>query len=59
MAALSHPLDRRFSILITFDGLNSQVVLLRFGRDYDPDCKLMDDILHSISETVKASRLVQ
>ncbi|CAJ1455164.1 unnamed protein product [Effrenium voratum] len=32
----------------------TRVVLLRFGRDYDPDCKLMDDILHSISETVKA-----
>ena len=28
--------------------------MLRFGRDYDPDCKLMDYILLAISETVKA-----
>lgn len=30
-----------------------QVILLRFGRDYDPDCKLMDDVLLAISESVK------
>ncbi|CAE7573716.1 Txnl4a [Symbiodinium natans] len=31
----------------------SRVVLLRFGHDYDPECKLTDDILLSLSETVK------
>ena len=31
-----------------------QVILLRFGQDYDPDCKLMDDVLLAISDIVKA-----
>ena len=30
-----------------------QVILLRFGCDYDPDCKLMDEILLAISDKVK------
>lgn len=32
----------------------SRVILLRFGQDYDPDCKLMDDVLLAISDIVKA-----
>ena len=31
-----------------------QVILLRFGQDYDPDCELMDDVLLAISDIVKA-----
>ncbi|CAK9019624.1 Thioredoxin-like protein 4A (DIM1 protein homolog) (Spliceosomal U5 snRNP-specific 15 kDa protein) (Thioredoxin-like U5 snRNP protein U5-15kD) [Durusdinium trenchii] len=32
----------------------ARVILLRFGCDYDPDCKLMDEILLAISDKVKA-----
>eukprot|EP00439_Symbiodinium_sp_Y106_P072373 s1975_g13.t1 len=31
----------------------SRVVLLRFGHDYDPECKLTDDVLLALSDTVK------
>ena len=30
-----------------------EVVLLRFGHDYDPECKLTDDILLALSDDVK------
>eukprot|EP00435_Cladocopium_sp_Y103_P032314 s106_g8.t1 len=33
----------------------SRVILLRFGHDYDPECKLMDDVLLAISDFVKAA----
>ncbi|CAE8662491.1 unnamed protein product, partial [Polarella glacialis] len=35
-------------------GDDSRVLLLRFGHDYDPECKLMDDVLLSVRDTIKA-----
>ncbi|KAF9385168.1 Thioredoxin-like 4A [Podila verticillata] len=36
--------------ILTEDG---RVVILRFGADWDPTCKAMDELLHSISDTIK------
>lgn len=32
---------------------DERLVLIRFGRDYDKDCMLMDEILYSIAEKIK------
>ncbi|KAF9381115.1 Thioredoxin-like 4A [Podila verticillata] len=36
--------------ILTEDG---RVLILRFGADWDPTCKAMDELLHSISDTIK------
>ena len=38
---------------IMFADSDDEVVLLRFGHDYDPECKLTDDVLLALSDTVK------
>ncbi|KAK9897972.1 4A/4B type thioredoxin-like protein [Cystobasidium minutum MCA 4210] len=30
-----------------------RVVVIRFGHDWDPDCMIMDETLHSVAERVK------
>ncbi|KFH68985.1 hypothetical protein MVEG_05787 [Podila verticillata NRRL 6337] len=36
--------------ILTEDG---RVLILHFGADWDPTCKAMDELLHSISDTIK------
>lgn len=41
--------------ILTEDG---RVVILRLGTDWDPTCKAMDELLHSISDTIKNFAIV-
>ena len=43
----------RYSQKSFFADFDREVVLLRFGHDYDPECKLTDDVLLALSDTVK------
>lgn len=37
---------------------DNRVVILRFCTDWDPSCKTMDELLHSISDTIKTFSVI-